>query len=223
MTGSLKNVGGKDLCAFSAEPLKLAAPVQDSLKIVNDEAAKPFQQLTLPDTHLAELKLPNAQKVNAQILMPVDVSKITEAAPLVIPGTTLAANLQPCATIEGLIKPEQINKFTDSLSKLVEPAAAADTVTKAAGDATAAVTDAVEAAPKTVEGAADATTKAAEEVKDAAAKAGEALKPQGEALKPQGEEADDVSTEAISPANSLTASLAGLAAVAAALAFQFVL
>lgn len=214
VTGSLKNVGGKDLCAFSAEPLKLAEPVQDALKIVHDEAAKPFQQLTLPDTHLAELKLPNAQQVNAQILMPVDVSKITEAAPLVIPGTTLAANLQPCETIDGLIKPEQINKFTASLSKLVEPATAAGAGAKAADDAKAAATGAVEQA-------ADATTKATEEVKEAAAKAGEALKPQEEEV--EAKAAEDVSTEAISPANSLTASLAGLAAVAAALAFQFVL
>lgn len=64
----------------------------------------------------------------------------------------------------------------------------------------------------------DATTKtttdAAAAVTDAATKAGEALKPQGE---------EGVAPTAISPAASLKASVAGLAAVAAALAYQFVL
>lgn len=222
MTGSLKNVGGKDICAFSAAPLKLATPMQDMLKIVEDDVSKHFEQVTLPETKLFNLRLPDEQTINVQLLMPVDVSAITEAKPLAIPGTTLSANLQPCELIDGLAKPDQISKFQESLSKLAEPTAAAE-VAKAAEDATAAVTDAAAAATDaaatattdatTVTDVAGATTKAADAVADAAAKAGEALKPQGEG----------VGTEAISPANSLTASLAGLAAVAAALAFQFVL
>lgn len=131
MTGTLKNIGGKDICAFSTEPLKLAEPMTDVLKIVQDDASKNFEHLTLPDSPLKELKLPNAQTVNAQLLLPVDVSKITAEAPLVVPGATLSANVQPCEYVDNLLKPEQIKGFTDSLSKLGAPAAVPESVATA--------------------------------------------------------------------------------------------
>jgi hypothetical protein len=223
VTGTLTNTANKgDLCHFSAEPLDLAKPLQDSVKIVQDEHSAAFQELVQPESHIKEFKLPNAQSVTAELLLPVDTSKITAETPLAIPGTTLAANLQPCATIDALKQPVDIKHFSETLSKLAAPLTTKAAATKAAADAAAeaAAADAAaalaEATAKAGEAATEVVEAAPKAVEDATAKA-------GEAITPKDEEDEDVAAEAISPAHSLTASLAGLAAVAAALAFQFVL
>lgn len=77
-----------------------------------------------------------------------------------------------------------------------------------------------EAATDATAGAVDAIAKAASEAADAVAAVPAKIE---EALSPQATEEEGVEVQAISPANSLTASIVGLAAVAAALAFQFVL
>lgn len=139
MTGTLKNVGGTDLCHFSSAPLKLQPALMDMVKLPAGEAATPFEHLALPDTKLQVIKLPNEQVLHAQLLLPVDVSKITAAAPLTgVPGAAaLSANLQPCEVLDSLQEPKLVEGFTASLSKLAGAAAPA---TAAADDTKAAVT-----------------------------------------------------------------------------------
>ncbi len=61
VTGTLTNTGKADLCHFSAAPLPLAAPLPDAIKIVPNEQSAQFQQLTLPESKLQELKLPQVR------------------------------------------------------------------------------------------------------------------------------------------------------------------
>lgn len=144
VTGTLKNIGGADLCQFSSEPLKLEPALLDMLKLPAGEAAKPFEHLTLPDTKLQIIKLPSEQTLNAQLMLPVDASTITAATPLTgVPGATLAANLQPCQVLDSLQEPKLVEGFTASLNKLAGTVAAApEEAEEAAADAKAAATDA---------------------------------------------------------------------------------
>lgn len=200
--GTLTNTGKESLCniAFAAGG--------------NQELSKKLQSLALPElagaklpTIDAPIKLEPGQKIEFGFKLPVN--KDAKEAPAI----GLSNQLVPCAALDATAKTatEAVNKAADDTTKA---AGAAVDATKPATDA---VADATKPAADAVAGA-TATLPKVEIDPNGVAKAGSIIQ-DVPLIKVSAADTE----AAISPANSLSASLAGLVAVGAALFFQFAL